>query len=301
MAWTSIRTPPTSITPPSGRSLDARAAPEAAEADPPPLEVQRAVGDQGRGQRRPRGGPGPARRRARRRALRRSRRRAARSSAGVLGAPVMAGHPGPGVELSSACRPPRPSPRSRCRAAGSRSSCAGPACRRAAGGGGGAAAARRGPKSGVSQAALRPCASARPRAPSGPKWLGPRSSQSPARGSGSDCLTAKGLGLGGVEQRAPERACRAAAGPLEDGVADPGRAAARRVGGAQVVGLVVAAAGGDGREARGAHRSRERTATPQRAESSRRCRPTGSLPCFSSRPLRRRRATNHALVLHRST
>ena len=45
-----------------------------------------------------------------------------------------------------------------------------------------------------SQAALRPSASARPLAPSGPKWLGPSSSQSPARGSGSDCLTARGSG-----------------------------------------------------------------------------------------------------------
>ena len=43
-----------------------------------------------------------------------------------------------------------------------------------------------------SQLALCPSASARPLAPAGPKRLSPIASQSPARGSGSDCLTARG-------------------------------------------------------------------------------------------------------------
>ncbi len=65
--------------------------------------------------------------------------------------------------------------------------------------------------------------------------------------------------LAGLEQRAPQRAGRRAAGALEHGVADPGAAPARRVGGAQVVGLVVALVGRDGGEARGAHRRPCRT------------------------------------------
>ena len=43
-----------------------------------------------------------------------------------------------------------------------------------------------------SHCAARPSASARPLAPAGPKWLSPIVSQSPGRGSGSDCLTARG-------------------------------------------------------------------------------------------------------------
>ena len=58
----------------------------------------------------------------------------------------------------------------------------------------------------------------------------------------------------GLEQRAPQRAGRRAARALEDRVADPGAAAALRIRGAQVVRLVVALGGRDGGEARLAHR-----------------------------------------------
>ena len=199
-----------------GVLVDARAAAEAAEADARAVEVQRAVGDPRRGERADLA-RGRARGRARRRARRRSRRRAARSSARRARRPSC-GRPCPGQPSSSSLVPSSTRPRDR--RVGQRALELGARQRRVVEPRVGEVAQRLG---------RRPKRAPRPRCgralgaaarAAGPKWLSPMRSQSPARGSGSDCLT-RAARARGVEQRAPQRAGRRAARALVDRVADP--------------------------------------------------------------------------------
>ena len=166
---------------------------------------------------------------------------------GVLGAPVVADHPRPAVELDRSRRRFPAGPRSGRRGKGatnlvrgsgaSYSQSAGRYLQGRRRRGRSATRRRRGPRCRPSPRRGR--GRSRRRRPGSRSPAGP-----PARAAGTVTLVARGPSARAVEEDEPDRGVRLGAGPLVDRVADPDPAAAARLAGLDVEALVVTGLGG---------------------------------------------------------